>query len=330
MAGAYPGSFDDRENDRQLKTILAKGIDTFVCLQLELEDDIPEQEWRSGNALRPYFIDARRLSKKPLIWRHLPIMDGDVPDDDVMEALVCDLLDDIKAGRVLYVHCLGGHGRAGIVVSLLLAVLYGMTVNEVFKRVQAYHDCRIEPQGVKSPSTVVQRSQVKRLLQQWANNKGDSNTEGALDPESSNKENKENTVAEPQVVVGKNGARGFIVSTEQTAPVPIVANNKSGEVPRNGNSTTAAPQQQQLALSASCGSVLSKQQPMRAQRNVLGQPAKVGLAMRNSNSALLQRPISMHRPTDALASRLSGKAAGTGAAAVQMLRKSSAKLAPFV
>merc|ERR1719272_1615103 len=206
MAGAYPGALDDRDNERQLKCILNKGIDTFVCLQAEVDDEIPEEAWRVGDGLRPYFVDARRISKTPLIWRHLPIMDGGAGADDVMEALVCDLLDDLKKGRVLYVHCWGGHGRTGIVVCLLLAVLYGLPASEAFKRVQGYHDCRIEPQGVKSPSIVVQRSQVKRLLQKWTQKQENPA------PEAPDSKDIMLQADEPQLVIAQNGARGFVVS----------------------------------------------------------------------------------------------------------------------
>lgn len=308
MAGAYPGALDDRENELQLKRVLNKGIDTFVCLQLELDDEILEEDWRHGNALRPYFVDARRYSKKPLIWRHLPILDGDAAPDDLMEALVCDLLDDLKEGRVLYVHCWGGHGRAGIVVCLLLAALYGISVTEAFKRVQAYHDCRIEPQGVKSPTTVVQRSQVKRLLQKWAGHAQGSATENAVDKQlsSANEE-------EPQVVIGKNGARGFVVdrscptgapAMERAVSLPKMTKDESGELSLSRNHMKGP---------------LSKPQPM----------LQSCPAMRNGATPI-QRPISLHRSASAtaLATRLcTGRAAGTGAAAVQMIRKSAGKLA---
>merc|ERR1712154_432034 len=90
IAGAYPGSLDDRRNDRVLKCCLSKGVDTFVCLQGEMafNNDIPEAQWRAGVGLRPYFLDAERLSKKPLKWSHCPIEDGGIAPDDVTVAFV--------------------------------------------------------------------------------------------------------------------------------------------------------------------------------------------------------------------------------------------------
>lgn len=308
MAGAYPGLLEDQRNDLQLKMILNKGIDTFVCLQSEVDDEIPEEEWRAGNGLRPYFIDAKKLSKKTLIWRHLPIIDGGAADDDVMEALVCDLIDDVKAGRVLYVHCWGGHGRTGIVVCLMLAVLYGISAAEAFKRVQGCHDTRIEPQGVKSPTTVVQRSQVKRLLLKWKGNQESPAMESALDLEASSTKE----AAAPQMVVGANGARGFVVSsTGRSASAPQMGNDDSSEISLRKHRMKGPP---------------STQQPICMQTGSNVQALQSRLVLRNSNSTS-QRQISMHPPTSASAVPLricTGRAAGKGAAAVQMLRKSSA------
>jgi len=170
MAGAYPGALDDRQNDQFLKRQLSKGIDTFVCLQAEVDIEITEEAWRAGNGLRPYILDAERLSRKPLKWVHVPIPDGDAAPDDVTEQLVLDLVADVYAGRVLYVHCWGGHGRTGVVVCLMLVHLYGITAAEALRRVQRYHDCRVEPQDAKSPQSAVQRSQVKRLAQKLLTN----------------------------------------------------------------------------------------------------------------------------------------------------------------
>lgn len=169
MCGPYPGALDDKNNDMFLKRILAKGIDTFVCLQEEYHEDIPEDVWRSGQGLRPYFTDAQRLSNKELKWVHLPIVDGTIAPDDLTAELVVLIVTRIISGHVIYLHCFGGHGRAGVMSCLILSYLYRISAAEAMKRTQAYHDCRVEPQGVKSPTTVVQRDQVKRQVQELLN-----------------------------------------------------------------------------------------------------------------------------------------------------------------
>jgi hypothetical protein len=44
-------------------------------------------------------------------------------EDGVMERLIEQLLQDVRDGRVLYVHCWGGHGRAGLMLSCVCACL---------------------------------------------------------------------------------------------------------------------------------------------------------------------------------------------------------------
>eukprot|EP00931_Biecheleriopsis_adriatica_P055901 TRINITY_DN33137_c0_g1_i1.p1 TRINITY_DN33137_c0_g1~~TRINITY_DN33137_c0_g1_i1.p1 ORF type:complete len:341 (-),score=72.98 TRINITY_DN33137_c0_g1_i1:311-1291(-) len=165
LCGPYPGALEDRRNDQRLKHILGKGVDTFVCLQDELDASIPEDAWRAGMGLRPYYFDAERLSKKQLQWVQLPIPDGFVAPDDVTAELVVLIAELLLSGRIVYLHCYGGHGRTGVFACLVLSYLYRISATEALKRVQAYHDCRIDPQGAKSPQTVVQREQVKRQVE---------------------------------------------------------------------------------------------------------------------------------------------------------------------
>ena len=66
--------------------------------------------------------------------------------------------------QVLYVHCWGGHGRAGSVVCLLLHRLYGLDAASALFRCQFVHDCRRLPIVVGSPQTTAQRDQVARVI----------------------------------------------------------------------------------------------------------------------------------------------------------------------
>jgi len=201
---------------------------------------------------------------------------------------------------VLYVHCWGGHGRTGIVVCLLLAVLYGLAVTEAFKRVQACHDSRIEPQGVKSPSTVVQRSQVKRLLQKWTHKQHNQAEEDAVDQQATSAE----VADEPKLVIGQNGARGFIVPPkpmERSASLPSVGKIESGELALRRNPATGSQAKLPISLHA--------------------RPSQSCQGMSNNGSAPA-RGIGMQLSKGAVGARLSDRrAAGTGAACVQMLRK---------
>ncbi|KXZ41187.1 hypothetical protein GPECTOR_674g805 [Gonium pectorale] len=176
IAGAYPASLDDAETEKILTTMLELGINTFVCLQAEVNINTPEHAWRAGHGLRPYIKDAQKILSKaheqgnPKITQqkidflHLPIIDGNVTTDSAMNRLAEDCMERILRGERLYIHCWGGHGRTGTLVAVLLGRLYGLPYTNALRYTQAFHDSRVYPQGVRSPQTPVQRAQVRRLL----------------------------------------------------------------------------------------------------------------------------------------------------------------------
>lgn len=173
MAGGYPACVDDEENDELLLLLMRDyGFDTFVCLQSEVSSHVTERAWRSGRAPRPYMHDIRRLvaahrrhiPNPKVDFVHLPIVDGSVTSDAVLDRFVDDLIRRVRAGKRLYIHCWGGHGRTGTVVAIMLGRMYDVTTSQALERTQLLHDLRDEPQDVGSPSTEVQVAQVRRLL----------------------------------------------------------------------------------------------------------------------------------------------------------------------
>ena len=52
MAGAFPAQVDDRATQQTLTALLALGVNSFVCLQSEVDINASESAWRSGRALR--------------------------------------------------------------------------------------------------------------------------------------------------------------------------------------------------------------------------------------------------------------------------------------
>ena len=99
--------------------------------------------WRAGLALRPYYEDVKYMvehkddflhfknhsivSKEHLSFVHCPIVDCDVTDDNTVLNLCKQLVEDISKGEVIYLHCWGGHGRTGTVVSIMLHMMYGVS-----------------------------------------------------------------------------------------------------------------------------------------------------------------------------------------------------------
>lgn len=102
-----------------------------------------EDLWRQGLALRPYFEDVQHIvANKRLIpalrdcdivdinnlsFDHCPIIDCGITDDSKVLDLARKLVFEISRGEVIYLHCWGGHGRTGTVVSIMLHLMYGVS-----------------------------------------------------------------------------------------------------------------------------------------------------------------------------------------------------------
>merc|ERR1711924_241850 len=76
------------------------------------------------------------------------------------------IVDRVRAGRLVYVHCWGGHGRTGTVLCGLLVKAYGMKTKEAAAYFMATHDQRIVNRGGGPgtwPHSDAQRNAVARL-----------------------------------------------------------------------------------------------------------------------------------------------------------------------
>ncbi|GFH24977.1 tyr_phosphatase_2 domain-containing protein, partial [Haematococcus lacustris] len=195
LAGAYPASLDDAETERILTTLLELGVNTFVCLQAEVNINTPEHAWRaqtprkflakrtslgtlrlrnrrSTSCTYPSSVRTRQQCNKVRAvtpssgYQHAPCChaDGNVTTDSAMNRLAEDCIERVLRGEKLYIHCWGGHGRTGTLVAIMLGRLYNLPYTTALRYCQAFHDSRIYPQGVRSPQTPVQRAQVRRLL----------------------------------------------------------------------------------------------------------------------------------------------------------------------
>ena len=186
MAGAYPGYDDDGANYKSLYRLVECGVTTFVCLQREYDAEVSERNWREGNALRPYFNDVAKIARdadKSIDFVHVGIEDCDVVDDRVIETLARQLAARLARDprEVLYVHCWGGHGRAGSLVCLLLHFVYSLDAASALFRCQFVHDCRRLPIVVGSPQTSDQRAQVCRVIARLIERDADDAAAAAAD-----------------------------------------------------------------------------------------------------------------------------------------------------
>ena len=76
---------------------------------------------------------------------------------------------DSAGSGAVYVHCFGGHGRAGVVAASLLGLGLGYSSERSLAETQTRHDAREDPAWPletkqPSPQTDIQRVQVEMLL----------------------------------------------------------------------------------------------------------------------------------------------------------------------
>jgi protein-tyrosine phosphatase len=176
IVGSYPGHENDKENEKLLTKILNCGVTIFACLQQEYDNEIDEELWRNCVGLRPYFKDAEKMitnkelypSLTTLVTKvsliHQKIRDCNIIDDNTTLKLAKKLVKAIYDGEVVYLHCWGGHGRAGVIVSIMLHLMFKLSAGDCMYLCQKLHDMREHNLGASSPQTIQQRLQVTRII----------------------------------------------------------------------------------------------------------------------------------------------------------------------
>lgn len=167
LAGSYPGDMHEPGHSEKIRSLLEAGVRTFVCLQQrnQLED-----------RFRPYPLLAQTL------FNELEIANPDFnPEKAKLEFLLCEIPDvhitfDVNARSCadtiirrmrsgtgsVYVHCWGGHGRTGTIISIVLARLFKLSPIDAMSYFKASHKCRSNRRG-HFPHSDHQTDQVKRL-----------------------------------------------------------------------------------------------------------------------------------------------------------------------
>jgi protein-tyrosine phosphatase len=115
--GRAPGYGSDTA--AALREIKAQGISKIYCLQEEEE----------LNYLNPgETVEKRRenLSALGIELVHSPIGDYSVPSKEQAEELSRMILEDVRSGKDILIHCMGGLGRSGTISACVL-VRHGMS-----------------------------------------------------------------------------------------------------------------------------------------------------------------------------------------------------------
>jgi len=158
----YPFSnakFLETHTRRDLEILIKEhGITAFMSLMDECDENGNEK-----SKFRPYSkLDLPVIDPNVKFFK-LPIKDCKTTNDSSLLEFAKQAIQLLQSGEKIYLHCWGGHGRAGTVYCLILQLVYGMTANEALDYCQRVHDCRQSYITVGSPQTLEQATQVRRL-----------------------------------------------------------------------------------------------------------------------------------------------------------------------
>lgn len=121
LFGGYP-------NHNQLLELMDEGVVWFVDLTNSNERNIKVYSHLVNN------------------WINYPIKDGHIPENKknflIFLLMIQMVLESLKPGEKLYLHCKGGHGRSSLVISCFLSMVYNIPPLESLDITKEYHALR--------------------------------------------------------------------------------------------------------------------------------------------------------------------------------------------
>lgn len=102
-----------------------------------------------------------------------PILDKCSPNanDPKFQEMIETIVMRIKCGQKVYIHCRGGHGRAGVISAIVLSkLLPDLTSTQILSSINKAHSKRTEMlqkwRKMGSPQTKIQKDFVKHYITQ--------------------------------------------------------------------------------------------------------------------------------------------------------------------
>lgn len=176
LAGSYPGSKREPEHTLKIRACLAVGVDSFLCLQpweelarrfvpyASVAKRLMEEDEELARTRSQALGVPREKGAKALEFLHLPMPDGGVTEDEKLRTALGVIVEKIQKGRILYVHCWGGHGRTGTLICGLLVAYYGLTTRQAQEYYMQAHTQRSSPRAAGYwPHSQEQWDQVERM-----------------------------------------------------------------------------------------------------------------------------------------------------------------------
>lgn len=148
MFGSYP-------TQESVDVLEEKGVRCFVDLTNEYETKIT-----------PYTTKYNYIS--------FPITDYGIPTDRFLFSKfiyqLCDIIINRPTGELVYIHCKGGHGRAGIVVSCVISEIFSVDSSTALRYTRECHSnrsvMRDKWRRIGSPQTTNQKQFVHDTLKE--------------------------------------------------------------------------------------------------------------------------------------------------------------------
>ena len=142
MFGSYP-------TQESVDVLEEKGVRCFVNLTNDDETKIA-----------PYTTKYEYIS--------FPITDYGIPTDRFLFSKfiykLCDTIRNLPTGELVYIHCKGGHGRAGIVVSCVISEIFSVDTSAALRYTSECHSkrsvMRDKWRRIGSPQTTNQKQFV--------------------------------------------------------------------------------------------------------------------------------------------------------------------------
>ena len=146
------GSYPTQESVNELEK---EGVRFFINLTYSKEKKI-----------QPYFTKYNYIN--------YPISDQGIPSNLVHFSCfiikLSDIINRLTNNELLFIHCKGGHGRAGIVVACLLCYMFNLLPSESIKLTTKYHSerkiMREKWRNIGSPQTSKQKYFVQQMCEQ--------------------------------------------------------------------------------------------------------------------------------------------------------------------
>ena len=146
------GSFPVQE---EVELLEEKGVRYFINLS-----DLVKESYK----IKPYNTKYGYIN--------YPIRDHDVPTNlksfSILILNLVSIINNLKDGEYIYVHCVAGCGRSGVVVASILANYYKMNPIDALKYTQHYHGKRpVMKEKLRragSPQTLVQKKFIHNFF----------------------------------------------------------------------------------------------------------------------------------------------------------------------